>query len=83
MGKHKTNPLLRHFRKLLRRKPKLMTAPEMEHWKEILAEIYRSDFALTMHPLQTDAAVVPPRAVIDNVQGSSKADVNTFSARDT
>lgn len=55
-----------------------MTAKEAENYRQALTEIYRSRFALGMHPLQTSYTVVPPVGVIDNVQGSSKADPNTF-----
>src|SRR5262249_36077659 len=63
---------------LLLRKVKLVTATQAAHHKQVLAEIYRSEFGLSMHPLQTTLAVVPPSTVVDKVQGSNKADANTF-----
>src|SRR5262249_11959915 len=57
---------------------KLMPAEEAERYRRALAEIYRSQFGLSLHPLQTGLAAVPPAAVVDKVQGSSKADANTF-----
>ncbi len=55
-----------------------MTTAEAEHHEQAIARMYRADFDLELHPLQTNPAVVPPRAVVDKVQGRSKSNANTF-----
>jgi SAM-dependent methyltransferase len=64
--------------RFLRKKGKLMSAAEAEGHRQVLADLYRSAYGLEMHALQTDSAVVPPREVVDRVQGRSKADPITF-----
>lgn len=78
MGTHKHDSLGRKLKKFFFPRYKLMTAKEAASYRQVLAEMYRSRFALSMHPLQTSYSVVPPAEVIDKVQGSSKADANTF-----
>jgi hypothetical protein len=58
--------------------PKLMSESEAARQQASLSELYRSQFGLAMHPLQSDLAVVPPPGVIKKVQGSNKADPATF-----
>jgi SAM-dependent methyltransferase len=65
------------MRRMLR-KSKFMTAAEAERHRQAVAELYRSHFGLSLHPMQTSLAVVPPAEVIDMVQGSNKSDANTF-----
>jgi SAM-dependent methyltransferase len=60
------------------KKTKTMTSGEAEHWRTVLRDLYRSQYGLEMHKLQSDEAIVPPKAVVDIVQGRSKADPNTF-----
>jgi SAM-dependent methyltransferase len=78
MGTHESNPLLRPFKKLLRRKKKFLSAQEAEQYRNIAAELYRDRYSLELHPLQSDPKMVPPADVINQVQGRSKADINTF-----
>src|SRR2546421_5693239 len=78
MGIHRYDPLVRKLKKVFWPRFKLMTAKEAEGHRQDLAEIYRSGFALSMHPLQTSYSAVPPVEVINKVQGSSKGDPNTF-----
>ena len=78
MGKHKYKPLMQKLKKALLPRSKFMPASDMERHRDALAEIYRSRFGLSLHPLQTSPSVVPPADLIDNVQGRNKSDLNTF-----
>jgi SAM-dependent methyltransferase len=77
VGTHEVNPLLRPFKKLLRRKRKYMPAQEAAEWREKAQALY-AKYGIEFHPLQTDASMVPPAKVVSNVQGKSKSDPNTF-----
>ena len=86
MEVHTGNPYVRKLKRLFRRKVKLMPREEAEKWRRELDDLYRRDYGLSAHPLQSDPAVVPPVDVIDQVQGPSKADPATFfgtGARET
>jgi len=78
MGTHESNPLLRPFKKLLRRKKKFLSAKEAEQYRNIAVELYLDRYSLELHPLQSDPNVVPPVEVVNQVQGRSKSDVDTF-----
>jgi len=87
LGTHKTNSALgrvKHLaeklllRRKRREKRRLMSAAEAEGHRRVLADLYRSAYGLEMHPLQSDRTVVPPREVVNRVQGRSKADPSTF-----
>lgn len=60
------------------KKTKTMTPRETKHWRTVLRDLYRSHYGLAMHQLQADEAMVPPKTVVDIVQGRSKDDPNTF-----
>lgn len=60
------------------KKTKTMTSGEAEHWRTVLRDLYRLQYGLEMHQLQSNEAIVPPKAVVDIVQGSNKDDPNTF-----
>ncbi len=66
------------MKKLLRRKKKFLSAKEAANYRSAAADLYREKFALDMHPLQTDESIVPPAEIVNQVQGRSKSDVNTF-----
>lgn len=86
MQVHTGNPWLRRLKRLFRRKVKLMPLEEAELWREQLSTLYREEYGLALHPMQSDPAVVPPVSVVDQVQGPSKADPATFlgtGARET
>jgi len=86
MEVHRGNPYVRKLKRLFRRKVKLMPPEEAEMWRDKLSDLYREEYGLALHPLQSDPAVVPPVSVIDQVQGASKADPTTFlgtGARET
>jgi len=55
-----------------------MPSGEAEYWRTVLRDLYRSHYRLEMHQVQSDEAIVPPKAVVDIVQGRSKDDPNTF-----
>ncbi|MEO6027345.1 MAG: class I SAM-dependent methyltransferase [Candidatus Binatia bacterium] len=55
-----------------------MGADEAASWREVLAAHYRSAYGLALHPLQSDPAIVPPRGIVDVVQGRDKDDPTTF-----
>jgi SAM-dependent methyltransferase len=78
MRVHTGNPYVRKLKRLFRRKVKLMPPEEAERWRDELATLYREEYGLALHPLQSDPAMVPPVSVIDQVQGPSKADPTTF-----
>lgn len=78
MGTHETNPLLRPLKKLLRRKRKFMPAQEAQQWRDAAQKLYRDKYSIEFHSLQTDERMVPPAEVVNQVQGRSKSDVNTF-----
>ncbi len=83
---HTGSPLIRRIKRLFRRKVKLMPADEAEMWQGKLRDLYKSEYGIDLHPLQSDPSIVPPSEVIDQVQGPSKADPNTFlgtGARET
>ena len=71
---------MRYLPRCLRskKKTKTMTAREAEYWVNALREFYRVAYGLDMHPLETDAAIVPPKTVVDIVQGRGKDDPTTF-----
>lgn len=55
-----------------------MGAAEADSWRAALAAHYRSAYHLALHPLQFDPAIVPPRRVVEVVQGRDKDDPSTF-----
>ena len=59
---------------------KRMSRREATYWKEALRALYLSAYGLTMHPLESDASIVPPKTVIEVVQGRGKDDPTTFFA---
>ncbi|MGH8596872.1 MAG: hypothetical protein ACREXT_09470, partial [Gammaproteobacteria bacterium] len=64
MGTHKHNSLAhklkRRVERMFRPKSKLMTSDEAERYRTALEEIFRAEFGLSMHPLQTSPAAIPP-----------------------
>lgn len=78
MEVHTGNAYVRKFKRLFRRKVKLMPAAEAQQWLAKLRELFKVGYGLELHPLQTDVAVVPPVGVVDSVQGPSKSDPSTF-----
>ena len=78
MEVHTGNQGLRAFKRLFRRKVKLMPPEVAAEWFDRLERMYRQRFGLDLHPLQSDERIVPSKAVIDRVQGPSKADPVTF-----
>ncbi len=86
MEVHTGNPFVRALKRLFRRKVKLMSPEEADGWRDKLSDLYRDEYGLALHPLQSDPSVVPPVSVIDQVQGASKSDPTTFlgtGARET
>ena len=57
---------------------KRMSASEAARWRATLETHYRSAYGLALHPLQSDPAIVPPREVVQVVQGRDKDDPTTF-----
>lgn len=78
MEVHTGSPVVRRLKRLFRRKVKLMPPEEAARWRDELSDLYREEYGLELHPLQSDPAVVPPMEVVDQVQGPSKADPTTF-----
>src|SRR5215475_5291104 len=87
MGTHRSDkgdsPLRRVRRSVkrllpLRHRREFLSPAETEGYRQTLDDLYRSEYGLTMHPLQRDPRVVPPRAIVEKVQGRNKADRNTF-----
>jgi SAM-dependent methyltransferase len=66
------------LKKLIRRKKKYLSEDEAEQFRAAAEELYRDRFSLELHPLQTDKRMVPPAEIVNQVQGRSKSDVNTF-----
>jgi SAM-dependent methyltransferase len=63
---------------LLKSRRKFISAAAATQYRQQLAEILQRDFRLAMHPLQSDPGFLPPRDLVDQVQGSNTADANTF-----
>jgi SAM-dependent methyltransferase len=63
---------------LLKSRRKFVSAAAAAEYRRQLAEILKRDFRLAMHPLQSDPAFLPPPGLVDQVQGSNTADLNTF-----
>jgi len=78
MEVHTGNPYVRAVKRVFRKKVKLMPPAVAEDWLGKLRGYYRELGGLAFHPLQTDPAIVPSTAVVDQVQGPSKADPVTF-----
>jgi SAM-dependent methyltransferase len=63
---------------LLKSRRKFVSAAAAAQYRQQLAEILKRDFGLAMHPLQSDPSFLPPPDLVDKVQGSNTADLNTF-----
>ncbi len=80
--------ILRRLRTLVgaRRHSKRMTLREAQYWRRSLATLYLSAYGVALHPLESDASIVPPKNVVDIVQGRGKDDPTSirppFSAPD-
>lgn len=72
--------VIRRFPTLRRLQPrnKRMTPREAQYWRGALATLYLSAYGVAMHPLESDVAIVPPKTVVDIVQGRGKDDPSTF-----
>ena len=78
MGTHFENPLLRPFKRLLRKKKKRLTPAEAERALAEMKEFLETTGGVTMHPSQSDRSIAPPKDIVNKVQGSSKAHPDTF-----
>jgi SAM-dependent methyltransferase len=63
---------------LLKSRRKFVSAAAATQYRQQLVEILQRDFGLAMHPLQSDPGFLPPPNLVDKVQGSNTADLNTF-----
>jgi SAM-dependent methyltransferase len=88
IGTHRNDSRLLQSRKALKKtlrrfglfRPsrKFVSSADAARFRQRLAEVLWRDFRLTMHPLQAEPSVLPPRAVVARVQGSNTADANSF-----
>lgn len=78
MGTHASNTAVARVRKLFAGRRKKLTRSEAEHWRDELTALCGSQYGIDLHPLQSDPAVAPPKRVVNQVEGSSKSDPNTF-----
>ena len=78
MGTHASSKPIARGRKLFAGRRKKLTPGEAQRWRAELTALCRSEYGIELHPLQSDRSVVPPKAVVDKVQGSSKSDPGTF-----
>jgi SAM-dependent methyltransferase len=63
---------------LFRPSRKFVSAAETAQFRLRLEEALWREFGLTMHPLQAEPGVLPPRGVVARVQGSNTADASSF-----
>jgi SAM-dependent methyltransferase len=55
-------------------------AMERQYWSQRMQDWYREHYALNLDPIQNDPARVPSLALVTEIQGSGKAEPDTFLA---